>query len=1164
MKNLRLYILIALIAVTASVFAIKVNAQANGNTGSTGSYSPFKVLNGVILPQSTAWTLKLPYLGGSGSKLVCVDNNGLVAITGCPSSGGGGSGGGTWATTTSNVSGQLVNYSLNDTDIVAIGNSATTSAEFYFDPNLQYSFLIGTTTHSKAIQIGATAGDHGIFQTVSRTYGASVTTGGAWNLTNTLNDGAGLVLVTAHAGSATGRLFAANCSNAAFDQDCGHIDSAGVGDGFSVTNTNAGTSANAVSLTGIGDYTLRVGYTGSNANKGAAILTNSGAYTTLDVTGQPLGQGVIKCNAGGVADTDASCLSIDASLNSSVMQAIFFKGNATGKLINGRDSANNEVLTMLASGFMGLASSTPGSILAIGTTGGINFTSNATTTYGSGVQGINLTKGCFAIAGTCISGSGGAGTVTGSGSTGKIPKWTSATALGDSIITESAATLTINGDILPQIDGNNAVGIGGQRYSQLYLTGRIDYGTSLAITYNDGGTNIAKFLSNGNFGVGTTTPGSMLSVGDTGGINITNTATSTWGSSVAGINLTKGCFAIAGVCISGSGGGSGTVTSVVAGDGFQNKGLNITSSGTLVAALATATTPTLGQVAYWGGVGDVTNPAKLNSVATSSIASGVGITVTNGSTAFVLGAQPSIACNTASVSVFGCLAASDFSKFNSATTTFSTGLTYTLGTNAVTVNTSQNIATLSNLTTNGYVKTSGGVGTLGVQAVPIPFADGGTGVTSFPINSIITSNASGNGLIATGTQLTVGNLIATTTASSYFLGKLGVGTSDITSVNANAKFTVAGIGSQDIIASTTDNTTTSDAILQAYAPGSRVFVGAHGTNQVSSRYGLTLGGYAEITALDSTFGTVSGLIVGTNTSVPFILGTASQERMRIDGFGYISMGTTTNTRIATQTNASSTASQLSLSAGAGINQWAFRNAGGDLFLATTTVDGTATTTTAAVTFKGNGKPGLAISSSTPNATLTVESRAGNFNNEFFIGSSTELFRIDNTGNLFAKIRSTTGGNYVCVQTTNEITNSGSGTSCTLSTQKAKHNILSIPSALDEIMQLRPVSYTFNDSGEDRYGFIAEEVAKIDPRLVEYAQEDTTVTGQDGKPVVVKKGDPLRVDYEHSTSLLARGIQELAVMKGMARSVEENWQWYAIGFLAFWNILITGYLIKKRK
>lgn len=58
--------------------------------------------------------------------------------------------------------------------------------------------------------------------------------------------------------------------------------------------------------------------------------------------------------------------------------------------------------------------------------------------------------------------------------------------------------------------------------------------------------------------------------------------------------------------------------------------------------------------------------------------------------------------------------------------TFSTGLTRS--TNTITVNTSQNIATLSNLTSNGLVTTSGGAGTLGVT-VP------GTGVlTALAVN----------------------------------------------------------------------------------------------------------------------------------------------------------------------------------------------------------------------------------------------------------------------------------------------------------------------------------------------------------------------------------------------------------------------------------------------
>ena len=81
-----------------------------------------------------------------------------------------------------------------------------------------------------------------------------------------------------------------------------------------------------------------------------------------------------------------------------------------------------------------------------------------------------------------------------------------------------------------------------------------------------------------------------------------------------------------------------------------------------------------------------------------------------------------------------------------ATTTAGTGLTYT-GT-AFNVNNSQSITTLSNLTTNGFVTTSAGIGTLGVQTFPIPFADGGTNTTLSGANQIAFINA-GNTALAT-------------------------------------------------------------------------------------------------------------------------------------------------------------------------------------------------------------------------------------------------------------------------------------------------------------------------------------------------------------------------------------------------------------------------------
>lgn len=106
--------------------------------------------------------------------------------------------------------------------------------------------------------------------------------------------------------------------------------------------------------------------------------------------------------------------------------------------------------------------------------------------------------------------------------------------------------------------------------------------------------------------------------------------------------------------------------------------------------IGTSSSATAGQVAYFTTTNGT--PALLGSVATSSIASGVGITVTNGSTAYVLGAQPSIACNTASGSVFGCLASADWTTFNAKQSALT--FTYPL------VNTASTITTALTTTTS--------------------------------------------------------------------------------------------------------------------------------------------------------------------------------------------------------------------------------------------------------------------------------------------------------------------------------------------------------------------------------------------------------------------------------------------------------------------------------
>ncbi len=112
-----------------------------------------------------------------------------------------------------------------------------------------------------------------------------------------------------------------------------------------------------------------------------------------------------------------------------------------------------------------------------------------------------------------------------------------------------------------------------------------------------------RLTNAGRLGIGTTTPGTILSIGNTGDntINIDNTATSTFGR---GINVRTGCFAINGTCVGA--GGSGTVTSVdVSGGttGLTTSGGPITTSGTITLAgtLAIANGGTNNTSAYTAG-----------------------------------------------------------------------------------------------------------------------------------------------------------------------------------------------------------------------------------------------------------------------------------------------------------------------------------------------------------------------------------------------------------------------------------------------------------------------------------------------------------------------------------------------------------------------------------
>lgn len=405
----------------------------------------------------------------------------------------------------------------------------------------------------------------------------------------------------------------------------------------------------------------------------------------------------------------------------------------------------------------------------------------------------------------------------------------------------------------------------------------------------------------------------------------------------------------------------------------------------------------------------------------------------------------------------------------------------------------------------------------------LPFANGGTATSTLGIqgqNWIVNS---------------AGAFIATSSLFTTTAGNIGIGTTNPTEVNANARVTVAGIGSQDYIASTTDNTTSSDAIYNAYAPGSRVFLGAHGTNQSTTQYGITVGGYGELGSLNSSLGTSNGLLIGTRTTnTPIVLGTNSLERVRVTGGG--SVGVSTSTPFA----------KLSVHANNGETNTNLFNIGSSTATATTTLFNVINT--------GN----VGIGTTTPYANLGINAPAGSLATSpyFSIGSSTaELVKVYGSAATKVGIASSSPNYTLSVEGTVGLhgltTSAGLQSSilcgkevsggeviaesvaCVASAKRYKENIEDLDVGLEELMALRPVSFTwkkeFNAGYEKdpnkngvQYSLVADEVKQVDPKLVNLTTSTTTFEGKTYAPGTING----LADVNHWVSVFVKWLQEI--------------------------------------
>lgn len=190
-------------------------------------------------------------------------------------------------------------------------------------------------------------------------------------------------------------------------------------------------------------------------------------------------------------------------------------------------------------------------------------------------------------------------------------------------------------------------------------------------------------------GIGTSSPGTPLSLGNTGNdtINISPTGTSTFGS---GINLRTGCFAVNGTCIGGGGGSgtnffsnSGATTTLNTGSVVEAGNFNATSTTatTTIAGPFTALLNPLGQGAFRVSnspdttVQFLTANKTVSGFTTSQYTDITGLTGTTSVAALAL-APKSITTGTASTSLISSLAVKSFESVSSSNVNFTSATVY--------------------------------------------------------------------------------------------------------------------------------------------------------------------------------------------------------------------------------------------------------------------------------------------------------------------------------------------------------------------------------------------------------------------------------------------------------------------------------------------------------
>lgn len=409
--------------------------------------------------------------------------------TAWPAGGGGGSSGGTFSTSTISNYPYFGNYPNNATDVVWFGSvTGTSTAKFWFDPNYGKYYFSGN---------GTTTGKFAAFDEIKSTYFTATSTTATSTFAAGVDITKGLQLNTGYfygAGLASctstsaltwinGQFGCQNITNAISNPFNKSVSLNG-GNYIIDTNNQYGNPGEVLMSRGTAAGDIWVATSTLTTISGILPVASGGTGNTT-FTGANLLYGNDTGSVGSIATTSVTC---GGSASCTAFTAI---GAAPITLKNTFDFPSNATSTKLTfnsgiiassgtstgnwiAGAVGIGTSTPGT--SLGVTGAGVFTDqvrafnffatsttasstlqgltanllNVTSTSASSTfaNGINLTAGCFAINGACVSGAGGGGSGTvGSGTTGQLPYYAAA-----------GTALTATSDIFR--DGSSRIGIG--------------------------------------------------------------------------------------------------------------------------------------------------------------------------------------------------------------------------------------------------------------------------------------------------------------------------------------------------------------------------------------------------------------------------------------------------------------------------------------------------------------------------------------------------------------------------------------------------------------------------------------------------------------------------------------------------------------------------------